>query len=184
MQASDAGVPRWPRAREAIQKILAELTANDRAALISCATHSEVLSGAAPPEAIAQRVKELQPTSGSGRLAEGLQLAAKIISSAGAGSVSTIYIISDLQLNACKDLADSPIASEVEVKPIKVGDVLTPNVAVEDFQLDHRDGDRPHVVIASYSDEKPKLAKVNVLIDGKEVMSTTVAFATGNVARA
>jgi len=184
MQGSDAGVPRWPRAREAIQKILSDLTANDRAALISCATHCEVLLGAAPPEAIGLRVKELQPTSGSGRLAEGLQLATKIISSAGAGSVSTIYFISDLQLNACKDLAAHPIPPNVEVKPITVGDILTPNVAVEDLQLDYRNGDRPHVVIASYSDEKPKAAKVNVLIDGKQVMFTTVDFATGNVARA
>src|ERR1051325_10551959 len=170
MQASDAGVPRWRRARESMQKIVSELTPNDRAALISCATHCEILSGAAPPEAIAQRIKGLQPTSGSGSLAEGLQLAGKIVSSAGAGSVSTIYIISDLQWSACKNLAAYAIPPEVEIKAIKVGDILTPNMAVQDFQFDNRDGDRPHAVIASYSDEKPNAVKLNVLVDGKEVL--------------
>src|SRR2546426_3106440 len=92
MQASDAGAQRWPLAKEAIQKVLAELTPNDRAALISCAAHCEALSAAAAPQLISRLVKDLQPACGLGNLGEGLQLAQKIVSSAGANRVSTIYI--------------------------------------------------------------------------------------------
>src|SRR5947209_3016538 len=40
MQATDGGAPRWTRAKDSIQKVLAELTPNDRAALIVCGSHS------------------------------------------------------------------------------------------------------------------------------------------------
>ncbi len=184
MQALDGGSTRWEQAKKAMGKILGEMNPNDRAALISCASHCEVLSGAAPPEALARLLKELQPSYGSGNVAEGLQLAGKIISSAGVDSVSTIYVISDLQLSGCKNLADYPVPPEVEIKAIKFGDILTPNLAVTELRLDHREGERPHVVVASYSDERVKEAKIKLAIDGKETLSRVLQFATGTVARA
>src|SRR5438105_2740360 len=151
MRGSDAGSPRWPRAQEAMQKILAELTPNDRAAFISCSTHSEVLAGAGPSEGVMRLLKDLQPGYGTANLGEGVQLAGKIISSAGADAASTIYVISDLQMSACKNLASCPIPPEVEVKAIKIGDMLSPNLAISALRLDSRDAERKHVLLANFS---------------------------------
>ena len=183
MQAIDAGVPRWPKAKESIQKVLAELKPNDRAALISCASHCEVLSGAAPPETIIRLLKDLQPAYGSGNVGEGLQLAGRIASSAG-DSVPAIYVVSDLQISACKNLSAYSVPAQIEVNTIKIGDVLAPNLAVTQFRLDSTEADRPHVVIANYSDEPTKEVRVELMIDGKETPPRSVTFASGTVARA
>src|SRR5438477_7422367 len=135
MQAEEGGVIRWTRAREAGKKILAALSANDRAALISCASHSEVISGAAPPEAVSALLKALEPTFGSGKIGEALGMAARIASSAGAEVVSTIYLISDLQMSGCKDLAEHPLPPGLEVKIIPTADVVNPNCAITELQL-------------------------------------------------
>src|SRR5207249_5822679 len=124
--------------------ILSGLTSNDRAALISCASHSEVLSGAAPPEALGRLVKELQPTFGAAKVGEGLRLAGNIVSTAGRDILSTIYVISDLQWSGCKELSSCAVPSEIELKIIQTGDLATPNSAVTQLQLDTREGSKAH----------------------------------------
>src|SRR5260221_3169138 len=183
MQATDGGASRWQRAKDSIQKILAGLTPNDRAALVNCASRSEVLSGAAPPEAITRLIKELHPGYGSGNAGQALQLAGQIVSSAGADSVSTIYVVSDLQVSGCQNLAAFPVPPGVEAKAVKIGDILSPNLAVTDVRLDAREAERPYVVLANFSDEHLREARIKLILDGKEILSRPVPFATGNVAR-
>src|SRR5689334_9115626 len=52
---------RWAVAKERIQKTLSELSQDDTAALVECATHANVLSGFASPATISQLVRELEP---------------------------------------------------------------------------------------------------------------------------
>ncbi len=142
-----------------------------------------MLSGAAPPEAITRLIKELQPGYGSGNAGQALQLAGQIVSSAGADSVSTIYVVSDLQVSGCQNLAAFPVPPGVEAKAVKIGDILSPNLAVTDVRLDAREAERPYVVLANFSDEHLREARIKLILDGKEILSRPVPFATGNVAR-
>jgi hypothetical protein len=183
MQAADAGSPRWPRAREAAQKILADLTPDDRAALISCSSHAEVLSGAAPAEVVTRLLKDLQPASGLGSLGDGLQLAKKVVYAAGSHLVPTIYVVSDLQRNTCGNLAACPLPPTLEVRPVPSGDVLAPNLAVAALQLDNRETDRPHALLANYASDETKTVRLKVALDEKELFTRTIPLSTGAVTR-
>jgi hypothetical protein len=183
LQATEGGSPRWPRALESIRKILSGLGPDDRAALVVCAAHSEVLSGAAPAEVVTRLLKDLQPGWGTGHLGEALQLARKLVASSGAGYVSSVYVVSDLQLSACQNLDSSPLPQDLEVRPLKVGDVLAPNLAVVDLQLDRRGSDSPHGVIASRFADETKTVKMRLAIDEKEAVNRSVLLATGGVTR-
>lgn len=183
MMASENTSSRWQLAKESVRKILAELTPDDRAAIISCSAHSEVLSAAAPPDVIARRLKDFRPTFGTGRLGDGLQLAQKLVAQASPELVPTLYIVSDLQSSACRTLSSSPVPQDLEIRTLKIADILTPNLAVAEVQLDSRDGERPHLIIANYSDEEKKSVTVKLVLDGKEVQSRPVALGTGSVTR-
>jgi hypothetical protein len=183
MRAAENASPRWQLARDAVRKMLTELTPDDRAAIIGCSARSEVLSGAAPPDTIARLLKELQPAFGPGHLGDGLQLAKKLIANASPDIAATVYIVSDLQASDCLDLNACPVPQEMEIKTLKIGDVLTPNLGVTELQLDSRAGERPHLIIANYSDEEKKSVTVNLVLDGKEVQSGPVALGTGSVTR-
>src|SRR5207237_10595417 len=126
----------------------------------------------------------LEPTFGSGKIGEALGMAARIASSAGTEVVSTIYLISDLQMSGCKDLAEHPLPPGLEVKIIPTADVVNPNCAITELQLDGRDADKPHVVVANFSDEPAKPVNIKLAIDGKDVLTRQLEFATGNVGRA
>jgi hypothetical protein len=183
MQATDGGASRWARAKEAMRKTLEELGPDDRAALVSCSSHAEVLSGAAPVEVVSRLLKDLQPACGTSPLGDGLQLAGKIVSSAGADFVPIIHVISDLQCNGCQTMSACPLPREVEVKAATVGDVFAPNLAIAALQLESRDSDPPHVVIAKYSDDDTKSVNLKLVVDEKEVVVRPVAMATGAVTR-
>jgi hypothetical protein len=183
LQASDSGVARWPRAREAVQKILADLGPDDRAALISCAARSEVLAGVAPPEGVGRLLKDLQPGCGTGSLGDGLPLAAKLVSSVGSDFLPTLHLVSDLQAQACRNLAGHPVPPNLEVRVAPAGDVIAPNLAVATLQLDSRGTEPPHATIASFGAEETKEVKMTLVIDEKEAFSRTVALSTGGVTR-
>jgi hypothetical protein len=183
VQAVDSGGPRWPRVREALRKILADLTPDDRAALVGCGTRCEVLSGAAPPEMIERLLGDLQPTAGGAGLGEGLQLAKQVVSSAGERFLPTIYVASDLQVNACRDLSICPLPAALEVQAVRVGDVLTPNVAVAGLSLDSRGPERPHAILAQFGEEEAKQVKLTLAIDDKEIFARAIGLATGGLTR-
>lgn len=183
MTAAESAAPRWQLAKESIRKTLAELTSDDRAAIIAGSTRAEVLSGAAPPEVVTRLLKDLQPGFGVANLADALQLARKLVANAGPDVAPTVYVLSDLQSSACRTLGALPLPQDMEIRALKIGDVLAPNLAVAELQLDGRGSEPPHLVIANYSDEERKSVKVNFAVDGKEVFSRPVALATGNVTR-
>ena len=184
MQAVEGGVVRWQRAKEAMQKALGELTADDRAALVSSASHCEVLSGVAPPEVVARILQDLQPTFGKGSLGEALKLAQSIVAGAGREWAPVIHVVSDLQANACQDLSACPLPPELEVRPVKVGDVLSPNLALAGLQLQSRGTNPPHVLIVNHASDETRAVNLKLLVDEKEVLARTVLLSSGQVTRA
>ncbi len=184
MQATDAGAARWERARQAIEKALAGLGPNDRAALIGVAAQAETLSGLAPAEAISRLLKDLKPSSGGGSLEAGLRLARQVVAGAGPEVVSTLYVASDFQSSGCANLGASPLPLETEVRPLPAaGDMLAPNLGLAALQLDNRDGERPHLVIARHTEEEFKTVKIRITVDDKEWQTRPVALSTGKVTR-
>src|SRR5262249_26321257 len=80
MHANGPDGSRWRQAREQVSKILSGLQRDDRVALIGCSSHTDVLSGFAPPSVVEKLLRDLQPAYGTSDLAQGLQQAVKLIS--------------------------------------------------------------------------------------------------------
>lgn len=179
MQAADTGVSRWVQAKKRIEQALGELKLEDRAALIGCSSHADILSGFAPPTVINKLLGDLQPAFGSSDLSEGLRQASRLVSMGDASAVSTICVVSDFQRGACGNLAASPIRQNVELKLLGVGDLLTPNLAVSRLQTEVREDSKPHVVLANFSDEDSPSASVDLMIDGKKAFSRSIGLKSG-----
>jgi hypothetical protein len=171
---------RWTQAKERMKKIISSLNPDDRAALVLCASHTEVISGFAPPENIRQKLTELQPTFGASDIGDGLKQAVKLISS-GEGHVrETIYIVSDFQKNACRGASGCTVPEEVDVKPIALGDLHSPNVAISQFEVEPHDGLRPQATLTSFSDEDSRNVNFTLSVDGKEVFSRMLELKAGS----
>lgn len=166
MQANASDGPKWIRAREAVRQVLSDLKADDRAALVSCAGHAEVLSEWAPAVAVTKLLGDLQPSPTTANLGEGLQQAERLLSLSDPKASTTICVVSDLQRGGCLDLASHPISRDAEIKVIKVGELVTPNVGVTDFAFDNEVAFKPHAVVASFSDEDNPEVKLEVSVDG------------------
>jgi len=179
MQAIGSDGQRWAQAKERVQKVIAGLKPDDRAALIGCANHAEVLSGFAPPAAAAKLLRDLQPTCGSSDLAEGLQQAVKLTTGGDPEAVATVYVVGDLQRSACHNLASCPVPQAVEIKLIAVGDLFAPNLALTQLQVDAHDGAKPQVVVANFSDEDSPNVNLDFSVDGKVVSSRSVPLKSG-----
>ena len=179
MAAFDPAGQRWVRALNATRKILTDLRQDDRAALISCAAQSEVLSGFAPPTVVANLLKDLQPTYASANISQGLQRATKLLELVDPSAASAIYVISDLQRNSCPNLGSFPIPQPTDVKILSVGDVFAPNMAVTDLKLEGQMAPKLRVGLGNFSDEDSTPSKVSFLVDGQEALTRAVNLKAG-----
>lgn len=179
MQALGSDGPRWIRAKERAQKILAELKPDDRAALIGCSSHSDVISGFAPPASIAKTLADLQPTFGTSNAGEGLRQAVKLVSLGDPSVHSTIYMVSDLQRSACQNLSSYPLPQEIEFKLLEVGDLISPNLAINQLEVESRDGAKPQAIVASFSDEDAADVTLDLSIDGQGAFSRSFSLKSG-----
>ena len=172
---------RWARAKELMQRTLGALNADDRAALIGCSSHTEVLSGFVAPDALARTLAALQPTYGTSSLGEGLQQAAKLASTGDSEAATTIYIVSDLQRSACQNLGNYPISPDLKVELLCAGDLYSPNLSITDLHPQPHDGAKPGLVVSSFSDEDSTEATVEFAVNGKAVFSSRVSLKAGAV---
>lgn len=179
MLATGTDGQRWALAKERIQKIIGGLTPDDRVALVECASHANVLSGFAPPAAVAQLVRDLSPGYGGSSLSEGLQQALQLLANTGFNGLSTIYLVSDLQKSACRTISSCPIPQEIEVKLLAVGDLASPNLAVMQLDPHAGDGTPPKAMVASFSDEDVTSARLDVAIDDRVVSSQALSLKPG-----
>src|SRR5262245_1560917 len=60
MQSVGSNGQQWKHAKESAKQVLAGLQADDRAALVLCATHSTVASGFVPPSVLAKKLEDVQ----------------------------------------------------------------------------------------------------------------------------
>ena len=179
MLAADREGARWTRAQTAMRELLIGLRSSDRAILIGCSTRAETLFGpGAPPDAL-KALKDLQPTQGAGNLAEGLQAAGRLVNNASGSYSNIIYVVSDLQRASCRDLAAAPIPRAAEVKLLHFGDLLTPNVAVNELTLKQTETNQPSVTVVNFSDEESPALKLQFAVDGKEASVTPLQLAAG-----
>src|SRR5262249_10884326 len=81
--------------------------------------------------------------------------------------------------SGCQDLAAHPISRETDVKIVKVGDLLTPNLAVTDLQLDGNDWLKPRATVSSFSDEDSPEVKLEVNVDGNVLVSAAMPLSAG-----
>lgn len=180
MQAGATGGERWRQAAERVKKALSEFTADDRAALIGCAGHSDLISGFAPPASIAKLLAELQPGYGVANLSEGLRQAGKLLAASDPRLASTIYLVSDLQRSGCQNLGSAPLPEGVEVKLLNVGDLLSPNVALTQLQIETEDAGRPKAVAVNFSDEESGPLTLEFSVDGKSSFSRALSLPAGS----
>jgi hypothetical protein len=179
MQATGTEGQRWALAKERIQKVISSLNGDDRAALIECATHASVLSGFAPPPSVAQVLRDLVPAYGTSSLGDGLLQAVRLSSGGGQNALSTIYLVTDLQKSACRSISSCPVPQNIDLKLLAVGDVASPNLAIVRLDAEPHDGARPHVVVASFSDEDSPSITLELAIDNQLVSSQTFNLKAG-----
>ena len=179
MQAVGTDGPRWTRAKERMQSVIAGLRPEDRVALVGCSRRAEVLSGFAPPVALAKQVSDLQPTYDTSNLGEGLQQAVRLLSASDLKARSTIYLVSDLQRSACEHLASVPVPRQVEIDLLAVGALFAPNLALTRLQVEARNDTSPQVSAASFSDEANPHVPLDFSLDGTVAFSRSVGLEAG-----
>jgi hypothetical protein len=177
MMVADTDGPRWSRAKELIQTTLAALDDNDRAALVGCTTHAEILSALVQPSVLAKTVAALTPAYGTSNLGEGLQQASKLAARANPDVATTVYVVSDLQRSACQNLGNYPFPQELDLRLLCTGDVNSPNLSLTELQLEPHEGAGPHLVAASFCDEENPDTKLELAIDGRVVFSSRLTLA-------
>jgi hypothetical protein len=94
-------------------------------------------------------------------------------------AASLIYLVSDLQRSSCPNLGGYPVPRDIEVKVVKVGDLVTPNCTVADLQIDDVDNVKPYAVVASFSDEDNPSLRLEIKVDGKIVSTQELALSAG-----
>jgi len=179
MLATGIDGQRWAQAKERIKKVMSSLSVDDRAALVQCSTHADVVSSFAPPQNISKALASLEPGYGTSNLGDGLRQALKLLSSGDRNTRETICIVSDLQRTACRGVATCPVPQEVEVKVLTVGDLHSPNIAITGFEVEPHDGHRPQMALTSFSDEDSPNLAFGISVDGKEVFSRIIDLKAG-----
>ncbi|HZR18953.1 MAG TPA: hypothetical protein VFE51_16820, partial [Verrucomicrobiae bacterium] len=91
------------------------------------------------------------------------------------------YIASDLQKSACRGVSASPVPQAIELKVLPVGDIASPNLAITALEAEAHAGTRPHVSVASFSDEDTAAARFELDVDGKPVSSQDLHLKAGAV---
>jgi len=180
MLATGTEGQRWTLAKARMQKALSDLQADDSAALIECAAHADVISGFAPPATLTQVLRDLPPGYGTSNLSEGLQQALRLLSGNAANSLSSIYLVTDLQKSACRNLTTCPVPQDIEIKVLPVGDLASPNVAILQLDILPQEGSGPQVSIASFSDEDSSV-KLDLSVDNRPFASEDIRLTGGAV---
>ena len=180
MLATGTEGQRWTLAKARMQKALSDLQADDSAALIECAAHADVISGFAPPATLTQVLRDLPPGYGTSNLSEGLQQALRLLSGNAANSLSSIYLVTDLQKTACRNLTTCPVPQDIEIKVLPVGDLASPNVAILQLDILPQEGSGPQVSIASFSDEDSSV-KLDLSVDNRPFASEDIRLTGGAV---
>ncbi len=181
VQANAGGSSQWNRALELARQEIGKLHVDDRVALITCSTRPELVSEFAPGSAVMKKLELVQPGFGAANLEEGLRQVTKVLATANPAYKTELCIISDLQRNGSEKLAESPLASELAVRVIDLGDRFLPNIAATALQVDSSEESGPHARVMSFSDEDIPSASYALKIDGKEVFTGTVALDAGSI---
>ena len=179
LQATDTGGARWTKARQTARDLLAKLSPEDRAALVTCATKATVTSGFSQPSVVAQHLGNLTSANGAADLAEGLREAARLIALGDPQVLSSIVVISDLQRSGIGSPNTAALPVGLEVRVLPVGDLTAPNVAVAELNLEPADGVAPHAVIVDYGDQDLPALEAELLVDGKPVLTRMLALKAG-----
>ena len=83
----------------------------------------------APAATVLKKLETVQPAFGAARLDEGLRQVGKILATANPAYSTELCIISDLQRNGSDRLAETPLAREVAVRIVDLGERFLPNIA-------------------------------------------------------
>ena len=184
LQATDAGISRWSRAKEQLRKTVAEMGSDDEAALVDCAAPAAVLSPFVRAEQMEPLIESLEPGFGEGDVGDGLQQAVKLFSARTSGGQPRIDILSDLQRQSCQKVIYAPVPEDIEVKIFPLGATNTPNQAVMDLVLQVAEKAPLQATVANFSDQNGWEGKLDWIIDGELRGSAPMvlsAHATTNV---
>ena len=177
LRAIDSGKPRWPAALAEARRILATLTEGDRAALIGIGERAEVLSGFGPPSLILERLKDLQPTVTRGDVSEALREAQSLVAALDSPGAASVTVIGDLQRTGADQLDRVSLPRWLPVQFIRVGTVVSPNVAITDLRLPAEPNGPLSMIVANYGDRPVQNRSVRCLLDGQAV--SEIAFSRG-----
>ncbi|MSU36904.1 MAG: hypothetical protein EXS36_17765 [Pedosphaera sp.] len=180
LQVTDSGGVRWTRSQKAARGLLTSLKAGDRAALVICGGRATIASGFAPPSVVTQKLADLMPGAGGGDLSDGLREAARLPALGDPRLITSIAVISDLQRASAQNLSAAPLPADVEVNMLPIGDLISPNIAVSELNLEPVNDTKPHAIITSYGDEDLPVLETEFLIDGKVILSQPVSLAASN----
>lgn len=179
LMAADGAGSRWDTAGRKIRELLGTLSADDKVALVSCAGRTEVLSGFAPPALIAAKLDGLQPLFAPSDLADGLREATRLLTTLEPGFTPSITVVSDLQRSAVERISNTPIPPGLEVKFLQVGELIAPNIAVTDLQLDTSDTQRPFATVANLGDEDLLAGQIEFRVDDKPLWTRPLQLKAG-----
>ncbi|MFZ4817070.1 MAG: vWA domain-containing protein [Limisphaerales bacterium] len=177
LRAIDSGKPRWPAALAEARRILATLSEGDRAALIGIGERAEVLSGFGPPSLILDRLKDLQPTVTRGDVGEALREAQSLVAALDSPGAASVTVIGDLQRTGADQLDRVSLPRWLPVQFIRVGPVVSPNVAITDLRLPAEPNGPLSMIVANYGDRPVQNRSVRCLLDGQPV--SEIAFSRG-----
>jgi hypothetical protein len=177
LRAIDSGKPRWPAALAEARRILATLNEGDRAALIGIGERAEVLSGFGPPSLILDRLKDLQPTVTRGDVGEALREAQSLVAALDSPGAASVTVIGDLQRTGADQLDRVSLPRWLPVQFIRVGPVVSPNVAITDLRLPAEPNGPLSMIVANYGDRPVQNRSVRCLLDGQPV--SEIAFSRG-----
>lgn len=179
MQARDGNASRWDRARDQLRQQLASLTPADRVALVTTAHRVETLTPFSPPSVVAARLDQLKPTHAAGELAPGLREAVRLLAQAERGPSPSILLVTDLQRDALNGIEATAVPPGIDLRLVHVGDLLTPNLAIADLQIDSSDTNRPFTTIVSHADEPAHSLEAQLLLDGKAAWQRPIPLGPG-----
>jgi hypothetical protein len=179
MHATAGGQTQWARALELARQTLTEFRGEDRAALVACSTRTETLSPLKPAPVIARLLNDVKPEFGSANLADGLRQALNVLPKADATTALTIYVVSDLQRNACQDLPTVPLPKEVELKVLNASDLFAPNLAILDVQVEGQIRPVARLHVKSFADEQANSLKTVLVVDGRELTQGMISLPAG-----
>ena len=170
---------RWLLAKEQIRKVLSELIPDDLVAVVEAGTHATVPSGFAPPLKIEQILKDLPPGYGTSNLGDGLREAVRLLAGRGTSAKSTVYVVSDFQKSACRGLSSTPVPQDIEITPLPVGDLFSPNIAILGLDFGSHEMVRPRITLASFSDDPKSSGTLSLEVDGQQVSTSAFELTAG-----